>query len=142
MPTPYGQDHFLDIAGSLLKPQGMIHFYTFKKDFEIEHFKKLLEEKGWQIDYYRKCGDVAPRVGRYVFDIFLCVDTLGTGISQRRYTDDRQFKEKIVRDAIKEQKPKMAGHLQKNQKYYSHLCLNLFLQILLIEHLLFLNQNL
>lgn len=70
MPTPYGRDYFLDIAGSLLKPQGMIHFYTFKKDFEIAHFKKLLEEKGWQIDHYRKCGDVAPRVGRYVFDIF------------------------------------------------------------------------
>lgn len=69
MPTPYGQDHFLDIAGSLLKPQGMIHFYTFKKDFEIEHFKRVLEERGWQIDYYRKCGNVAPRVGRYVFDM-------------------------------------------------------------------------
>jgi len=69
MPTPYGQDHFLDISGSLLKPQGMIHFYTFKKDFEIEHFKNLLEERGWQIDQYRKCGNVAPRVGRYVFDM-------------------------------------------------------------------------
>jgi len=69
MPAPYGQDHFLNLASSVLKPQGIIHFYTFKKDFEIAHFKKLLEEKGWQIDFYRGCGEVAPRVKRYVFDL-------------------------------------------------------------------------
>ncbi len=69
MPAPYGQDHFLALAGSLIGPEGVIHFYTFKKDFEIPHFKRLLEKKGWQIDFYRKCGGVAPRVNRYVFDL-------------------------------------------------------------------------
>jgi len=69
MPIPYGQDHFLNLAGSILKPHGIIHFYTFKKDFEISHFKRLLEERGWEIDFFRKCGDVAPRVSRYVFDL-------------------------------------------------------------------------
>jgi tRNA (guanine37-N1)-methyltransferase len=69
MPTPYGQDHFLNLARSLLKPEGIVHFYTFKKDFEIIHFKKLLEEKGWNIRSYRKCGSAAPRVNRYVFDM-------------------------------------------------------------------------
>jgi len=69
MPAPYGQDHFLDLAGSLLKPEGIIHFYTFKKDFEIAHFKRLLLERGWTIDFTRKCGEVAPRVSRYVFDL-------------------------------------------------------------------------
>ncbi len=69
MPTPYGQDYFLALAGSVLKPQGIIHFYTFKKDFEISHFKRLLEERGWNIDFYRNCGGVAPRVSRYVFDL-------------------------------------------------------------------------
>ena len=69
MPAPYGQDHFLNLARSILKPEGIIHFYTFKKDFEIAHFKKLLFESGWHIDFYRGCGEVAPRVKRYVFDL-------------------------------------------------------------------------
>jgi len=69
MPTPYGQDHFLNLARPLLKPGGTIHFYTFKKDFEIHHFRRLLEELGWHIDFYRDCGDVATRVSRYVFDL-------------------------------------------------------------------------
>lgn len=69
MPTPYGMDYFLTLASSALKPEGMVHFYTFKKDFEIDHFKRLIEERGWHIDFYRSCGDVAPRVKRYVFDL-------------------------------------------------------------------------
>lgn len=69
MPAPYGQDYFLNLAHSKLKPGGIIHFYTFKKDFEISHFKKLLRERGWHIDFYRDCGAVAPRVSRYVFDL-------------------------------------------------------------------------
>lgn len=69
MPTPYGQDRFLDIAETALKPGGTIHFYTFKKDFEIAHFTRLLEERGWEVDFYRDCGNVARRVKRYVFDL-------------------------------------------------------------------------
>lgn len=69
MPAPYGQDHFLNPAKSVLEPGGMVHFYTFKKDFEIPHFKRLLEKKGWKIDFYRNCGGAAPRVSRYVFDL-------------------------------------------------------------------------
>lgn len=69
MPTPYGQDSFLNIAGDVLKPGGIVHFYTFKKDFEVPHFKRLLDEMGWQIEFFRDCGDVAPRVKRYVFDL-------------------------------------------------------------------------
>ena len=69
IPTPYGQDHFLSLARPLLKPGGTVHFYTFKKDFEISHFKRVLEELGWHIDFCRDCGDVAPRVSRYVFDL-------------------------------------------------------------------------
>ncbi len=71
MPTPYGQDHFLNVSSTVLKPGGIIHFYTFKKDFEIGHFKRLLEERGWQIKFIRNCGGVAPRVNRYVLDLQL-----------------------------------------------------------------------
>lgn len=69
MPAPYGQDYFLMLVCPILKSGGTIHFYTFKKDFEIPHFKRLLEENGWYIDFYRDCGGVAPRVKRYVFDL-------------------------------------------------------------------------
>ncbi len=69
MPSPYGQEHFLALARFLLKPEGYVHFYAFKKDFELAHFRKLLEEKGWRIEFYRNCGTVAPRVARYVFDL-------------------------------------------------------------------------
>jgi len=69
MPAPYGQDNFLELARPLLKDRGMMHFYTFKKDFEILHFKKVLENSGWHIDFFRDCGNVAPRVKRYVFDL-------------------------------------------------------------------------
>jgi tRNA (guanine37-N1)-methyltransferase len=69
MPTPYAQDFFLDIAHSILRPGGYVHFYTFKKDFEIPHFKHLLIEKGWNINFFKDCGNVAPRVKRYVFDL-------------------------------------------------------------------------
>lgn len=69
MPIPHGQEHFLNLASSILKPGGFVHFYTFKKDFELAHFKRLLEEKGWRIEFYRNCGGVAHRVNRYVFDM-------------------------------------------------------------------------
>lgn len=68
MPIPYGQEHFLNLARAILKSNGIVHFYTFKKDFELAHFRRILEEK-WHIDFYRNCGSVAPRVGRYVFDL-------------------------------------------------------------------------
>ncbi|NJD77190.1 MAG: class I SAM-dependent methyltransferase family protein [Candidatus Methanoperedens sp.] len=71
MPTPYGHDHFLNVSSTVLKPGGLVHFYTFKKDFEIGHFKRVLEERGWKINFIRNCGAVAPRVNRYVFDLQL-----------------------------------------------------------------------
>lgn len=61
--------HNKNVKVVLLKPGGIVHFYTFKKDFEISHFKRVLEELGWHIDFYRDCGSVAPRVSRYVFDL-------------------------------------------------------------------------
>lgn len=68
MPAPYGQEHFLNPVHSLIKLEGVVHFYTFKKDFELSHFMRLLEEK-WHIEFCRNCGSVAPRVSRYVFDL-------------------------------------------------------------------------
>ncbi len=57
---------YVDVAKTYFSGK---HFYTFKKDFELSHFKKVLEDRGWTIDFYRNCGGVAPRVKRYVFDL-------------------------------------------------------------------------
>ena len=59
MPAPYGQNFSLDIAQSVLKPGGYVHFYTLRRISQYLHFRRLLEEKGWFIDFYRDCGDVA-----------------------------------------------------------------------------------
>ncbi|WAC05587.1 MAG: hypothetical protein OS112_02875 [Methanoregula sp.] len=69
IPTPYGMDTILDCIAPVVKRGGKIHFYTFKKRHQIP---KLLEDfKGRQLLplFYRSCGNVAPNVSRWVFDL-------------------------------------------------------------------------
>jgi tRNA (guanine37-N1)-methyltransferase len=69
IPTPYGMDMFLDIVAEVVRPEGMIHFYTFKKQHQIEGLIKNYEKKGLKVLNYRRCGNVAAGVSRWVFDI-------------------------------------------------------------------------
>lgn len=46
MPTPYGQDYFLNLAKAILKPRGMVHFYTFKKTLKYLILKDRLKRTG------------------------------------------------------------------------------------------------
>jgi tRNA (guanine37-N1)-methyltransferase len=69
IPTPYGQDHILDNVFPLAKSGGMIHFYTFKKRFQIEELMGKFEDMDLHVEFYRRCGNVAPRVSRWVFDL-------------------------------------------------------------------------
>lgn len=69
IPTPYGMDHILDEMAPLVKDGGMIHFYTFKKQHEIEGLIDKYEEMHFDIKFYRRCGNVAPGVSRWVFDL-------------------------------------------------------------------------
>ena len=62
-------DRIVEVLTPFVIPGGMIHFYTFKKKFEIPAFIEVLEKGGYGITFYRSCGNVAPGVSRWVFDL-------------------------------------------------------------------------
>jgi tRNA (guanine37-N1)-methyltransferase len=69
IPTPYGMDQVLDILSPLVKKGGAIHFYTFKKKYQIDGLISKYENAGLEVEFYRSCGNVAPGVCRWVFDL-------------------------------------------------------------------------
>lgn len=69
IPTPYGMDKFLDIVSEVVRPEGMIHFYTFKKQHQIEGLIEDYEKRGLKVLNCRRCGNVAPGVSRWAFDM-------------------------------------------------------------------------
>ncbi|WP_048160942.1 class I SAM-dependent methyltransferase family protein [Methanosarcina sp. 1.H.A.2.2] len=69
VPTPYGRDHFLYEVSGLVRKEGNIHFYTFKKDSQIPGLIEEYGKMGFEVEYYRRCGNVAPGVSRWVFDL-------------------------------------------------------------------------
>lgn len=77
MPSPYNADDFLDVALQKVRSGGMLHVYTFAGEEEVESKKEMLLKKirdlGWEgeVLFYRECGNFAPRVNRYVFDIMV-----------------------------------------------------------------------
>lgn len=69
IPAPYGADGILERMLPLVKPGGSIHFYTFKKRHQIETLKKSYKDLGLEVRLHRRCGNVAPAVSRWVFDL-------------------------------------------------------------------------
>jgi len=69
IPAPYGMDYALDVLLPLLGEGGTVHFYTFKTKEEIPALLATYENKGLKIIYYTACGNVAPGVSRWVFDL-------------------------------------------------------------------------
>ena len=69
VPTPYGRDEILEVVGPLVRPGGAIHFYTFKRHSQIEGLIQEFEEKGLAVEFHRRCGNVAPSVSRWAFDL-------------------------------------------------------------------------
>jgi tRNA (guanine37-N1)-methyltransferase len=69
VPTPYGMDYFLKDISRLVRKGGMVHFYTFKKQYQIEGLVKEYKDIGFEVIFYRRCGNVAPGVSRWVFDL-------------------------------------------------------------------------
>ena len=72
IPTPYGMDQALDILSPLVKKGGTIHFYTFKKKHQIDGLIAKYENAGLHVEFHRSCGNVAPGVCRWVFDLVKC----------------------------------------------------------------------
>lgn len=69
IPAPYGREDILETALPLVKPGGMLHIYAFKKRQQIEQLKRRYEELGLNVLLSRRCGNVAPGVSRWVFDL-------------------------------------------------------------------------
>jgi tRNA (guanine37-N1)-methyltransferase len=69
IPAPYGMDRILDIIAPLAVPGGRIHFYTFKSRNEIPALIEEYAQKGFEVTGYTSCGNVAPGVSRWVFDL-------------------------------------------------------------------------
>jgi tRNA (guanine37-N1)-methyltransferase len=71
IPTPYGMDHALETFLPLLAKGGMVHFYTFKAKDQIPGLIAAYEGIGLTVTYSSPCGNVAPGISRWVFDMAL-----------------------------------------------------------------------
>lgn len=69
VPTPYGMDRFLERTSELVKKGGYIHFYTFKAESQIPELIEEYEKIGLEVEFYRRTGNVAPGISRWVFDL-------------------------------------------------------------------------
>jgi tRNA (guanine37-N1)-methyltransferase len=69
IPTPYGMDRIFDVLASRVKPGGMIHFYTFKNRNQADALVREFTNTGFEVVVRRRCGNVAPSVSRWVFDL-------------------------------------------------------------------------
>ncbi|MDM7940725.1 MAG: RsmD family RNA methyltransferase, partial [Methanothrix sp.] len=69
VPTPYGMDSVLEAVSSRVKKGGMVHFYTFKKRQQIEGLVQSYSDMGFEVEAFRRCGNVAPGVSRWAFDL-------------------------------------------------------------------------
>jgi tRNA (guanine37-N1)-methyltransferase len=73
IPTPYGMDHALETFLPLLATGGMVNFYTFKAKEQIPALIAAYAGKGLTVRYSAPCGNVAPGISRWVFDMALPV---------------------------------------------------------------------
>ena len=69
IPTPYGMDAILDVIAPRVKRGGMIHFYTFKNRDQADALGPAFGQKGFEVLIQRRCGNVAPGVSRWVYDL-------------------------------------------------------------------------
>jgi tRNA (guanine37-N1)-methyltransferase len=69
VPTPYGRDDILEAISPLVKAGGAIHFYTFKKRHQVEGLIRDFEGRGLTVEHHRRCGNVAPGVSQWGFDL-------------------------------------------------------------------------
>ena len=69
IPAPYGLDHALGTLLPVLCENGMVHFYTFRAKEQIPDLVLAFEREGLMVRYSAPCGNVAPGVSRWVFDM-------------------------------------------------------------------------
>jgi tRNA (guanine37-N1)-methyltransferase len=69
IPTPYGMDVIFDVIVPHVKRGGMIHFYTFRNREQADALGAEFGQKGFEVVIQRRCGNVAPGVSRWVYDL-------------------------------------------------------------------------
>jgi tRNA (guanine37-N1)-methyltransferase len=69
IPAPYGVDGIIEAVLPLVRPGGWLHLYAFKRLHEIEPLERRYKELGLEVLQHRRCGNVAPRISRWVFDL-------------------------------------------------------------------------
>jgi tRNA (guanine37-N1)-methyltransferase len=69
IPTPYGRDEILGLVASWVRNGGTLHFYTFKNRAQSEILEHEFEKTGYRVLSRRRCGNVAPSVSRWAFDL-------------------------------------------------------------------------
>ncbi len=75
MPLPKTGEEFLPLALKYVKKNGVVHYYAFLKDEEVENYKKRIKEicgkekKKCKIMNVVKAGQHAPYVFRVCFDV-------------------------------------------------------------------------
>jgi len=69
IPAPYGRDEIFDLAATRVRHKGMLHFYTFKNVKQSRVREQEFEKEGYDVIFWHRCGNVAPAVSRWVFDL-------------------------------------------------------------------------
>lgn len=69
IPAPYGMKDSLDVFSPFAARDGMIHFYTFGAKNEMPALVAALEGRGFDLTFQDECGNVAPGIKRWVFDL-------------------------------------------------------------------------
>ena len=69
VPTPYGRDGILELIAPMVRPGGMIHFYTFRNRRQSAQLEQEFTRKGLAVVLRHRCGNVAPSVSRWVFEM-------------------------------------------------------------------------
>ena len=69
IPTPYGMDAIFDIIAPRVESGGMIHFYTFCNEDQADLRGEEFARSGFDCMVQRRCGNVAPGISRWVYDL-------------------------------------------------------------------------
>jgi len=69
IPTPYGMDIIFDVIAPHVKRGGIIHFYTFRNREQADALGSEFGQNGFEVVIQRRCGNVAPGVSRWVYDL-------------------------------------------------------------------------
>jgi len=69
IPTPYGFDKAFKTLSQMVKPGGFIHYYTFDNQNGVQERARNFRNSGFLVERLHRCGNVAPSVSRWVFDL-------------------------------------------------------------------------